>query len=235
MGTIRLTAAQALVRYLAAQRTMLDGVEAPLFAGCWAIFGHGNVAGHRRGALPGARDPADLSRPQRAGHGAGGGGVRQGEEPPADDGLHHARSARAAMNMLTAAGVAHVNRLPVLFLPGDVFANRGARPGAAADRGLQRRHHGRHRLLPAGVALVGPDHPARAAADLAAARHAGADRSGRVRPGHAGHVPGRAGRGVRLPRELLRAAACAPPSAGRAPIPTSWPAWSSCCARPSGR
>ena len=45
MATIKLTAAQATVRYLAAQRTILDGAEAPLFAGVWAIFGHGNVAG----------------------------------------------------------------------------------------------------------------------------------------------------------------------------------------------
>ena len=46
MGTIRLTAAQAVVRYLAAQRTVIEGAgEVPLFAGCWAIFGHGNVAG----------------------------------------------------------------------------------------------------------------------------------------------------------------------------------------------
>ncbi len=58
MDTIRLTAAQALVRYLAAQRTVIDGREAPLFAGCWAIFGHGNVAGigealyHARETLP---------------------------------------------------------------------------------------------------------------------------------------------------------------------------------------
>ncbi len=45
MSTVRLTAAQALVRYLAAQRTTLDGAELPLFAGVCAIFGHGNVAG----------------------------------------------------------------------------------------------------------------------------------------------------------------------------------------------
>ena len=44
MKTIRLTAAQALVRYLVAQRTVIDGKEAPLFAGAFAIFGHGNVA-----------------------------------------------------------------------------------------------------------------------------------------------------------------------------------------------
>ena len=44
MTTIRLTCAQAVVRFLAAQRTTVDGAEVPLFAGIWAIFGHGNVA-----------------------------------------------------------------------------------------------------------------------------------------------------------------------------------------------
>ena len=51
---IRLTMAQALTRYLAAQRTQIDGVAQPLFAGVWAIFGHGNVAGMGE-ALHGAR------------------------------------------------------------------------------------------------------------------------------------------------------------------------------------
>src|SRR5690242_13426759 len=45
MATIRLTMAQALVRYLSAQHTECDGHTAPLFGGVWAIFGHGNVAG----------------------------------------------------------------------------------------------------------------------------------------------------------------------------------------------
>ena len=45
MSYIRLTAAQALVRYLAAQKTEIDGAIVPIFAGVWAIFGHGNVAG----------------------------------------------------------------------------------------------------------------------------------------------------------------------------------------------
>ena len=45
MNTVRLTTAQALIRFLAAQRIVADGRELPLFAGCWAIFGHGNVAG----------------------------------------------------------------------------------------------------------------------------------------------------------------------------------------------
>ena len=55
MGTIRLTLAQALTRFLAAQRTEIDGQALPLFAGVWAIFGHGNVAAMGE-ALHGARD-----------------------------------------------------------------------------------------------------------------------------------------------------------------------------------
>ncbi len=62
MATIRLTAAQALVRYLAAQRGELDGAEVPLFAGVWAIFGHGNVAALGEALYAGARHPADLPR-----------------------------------------------------------------------------------------------------------------------------------------------------------------------------
>src|SRR6202034_4887800 len=55
MTTVRLTAAQAAVRFLAAQRTEIDGEVLPYFAGVWAIFGHGNVAGLGE-ALEGARD-----------------------------------------------------------------------------------------------------------------------------------------------------------------------------------
>ena len=55
MNTIRLTMAQALVRYLAAQKTEIDGAVMPLFAGVWAIFGHGNVAGMGE-ALHGMRE-----------------------------------------------------------------------------------------------------------------------------------------------------------------------------------
>ena len=62
MVAVRLTAAQALVRFLAAQRTVVDGAEAPLFAGCWAIFGHGNVAGIGE-ALYQARSPCRLIAP----------------------------------------------------------------------------------------------------------------------------------------------------------------------------
>ena len=126
-ATLRLTAAQALVRYLAAQRTVLEGKPAPLFAGCWAIFGHGNVAGLGE-ALYAARDTLPTLRAHN-------------EQAMAHAAIAFAK-ARArrqmmacttsigpgAMNMLTAAGVAHVNRLPVLLLPGDVFASRRPDP-----------------------------------------------------------------------------------------------------------
>ena len=127
MSTIRLTAAQALVRYLASQYWELDGAEVPLFAGVWAIFGHGNVAALGE-ALHAHRDILPTFRAhneQAMGHAA----------------IAFAKASRrrrmmactssigpGATNMVTAAAVAYVNRLPVLFLPGDVFASRRPDP-----------------------------------------------------------------------------------------------------------
>jgi 3D-(3,5/4)-trihydroxycyclohexane-1,2-dione acylhydrolase (decyclizing) len=127
MTTIRLTMAQALVRFLAAQRTEIDGETLPLFAGVWAIFGHGNVA------AMGEALHAERSRlPTYRAH---------NEQGMAHAAVAFAKASRrrrmmactssigpGATNMVTAAAVAHVNRLPVLFLPGDVFANRRPDP-----------------------------------------------------------------------------------------------------------
>jgi len=127
MTTIRLTAAQAIVRFLVAQRTLLDGQDAPLFAGCWAIFGHGNVAGmgealfHARDALPTLRAHNEQAMALAAVAFAKARNRRQMMACTSSIGP-------GAMNMLTAAGVAHANRLPVLLLPGDVFASRRADP-----------------------------------------------------------------------------------------------------------
>src|SRR6202790_448937 len=120
MATLRLTAAQALVRYLACQFIDIDGVETPYFAGVWAIFGHGNVAGLGE-ALHAARDALPTFRAHN-------------EQAMAHATIAFAKASRrrramactssigpGALNMVTAAGVAHVDRLPVLFLPGDVF------------------------------------------------------------------------------------------------------------------
>ncbi len=121
--TIRLTMAQALTRYLSRQMTEIDGERVPLFGGVWAIFGHGNVAGIGE-ALYQVRDELPTFRAHN------------------EQGMAHAAIAYAkahfrrrmmaattsigpgAVNMVTAAALAHVNRLPVLLLPGDVFANR---------------------------------------------------------------------------------------------------------------
>ena len=124
MSTIRLTAAQALVRYLSAQVNE-DGER--FVAGVWAIFGHGNVAGLGE-ALYGAGD----ALPTWRGH---------NEQGMAHAAIAYAKASNrkramavtssigpGATNMVTAAAVAHVNRLPVLFLPGDVFANRRPDP-----------------------------------------------------------------------------------------------------------
>jgi 3D-(3,5/4)-trihydroxycyclohexane-1,2-dione acylhydrolase (decyclizing) len=127
MGTIRLTAAQAVVRYVAAQRTVIDGVEAPLIPGCWAIFGHGNVAGmgealwHAREMLPTFRAHNEQGMALAAVAFAKAKNRRQFMACTSSIGP-------GATNMVTAAGVAHVNRLPVLLLPGDVFANRRPDP-----------------------------------------------------------------------------------------------------------
>jgi 3D-(3,5/4)-trihydroxycyclohexane-1,2-dione acylhydrolase (decyclizing) len=125
--TVHLTMAQALVRYLAAQRTECEGRVEPLFAGVWAIFGHGNVAGIGE-ALSGARDRLPTYRAHN-------------EQAMAHAAIAFAKASRrrrmmacttsigpGATNMVTAAAVAHVNRLPVLLLPGDVFASRRPDP-----------------------------------------------------------------------------------------------------------
>ena len=124
MSSIRLTAAQAMVKFLAAQK---NEAGERLFAGVWAIFGHGNVAGLGE-ALHGVRE--DL--PTYRGH---------NEQSMAHAAIAYAKQMQrrrlmavtssigpGATNMVTAAALAHVNRLPVLFLPGDVFGSRGPDP-----------------------------------------------------------------------------------------------------------
>ncbi len=124
MTTARLTAAQAMVRWLANQRTE-DGAR--FIEGIWAIFGHGNVAGIGE-ALQAAGDDFPTWR----GH---------NEQTMAHTAIAYAKAMKrrramavttsigpGATNLVTAAALAHVNRLPVLLIPGDVFANRGPDP-----------------------------------------------------------------------------------------------------------
>ncbi|MBZ9769206.1 3D-(3,5/4)-trihydroxycyclohexane-1,2-dione acylhydrolase (decyclizing) [Mesorhizobium sp. CA6] len=121
--TIRLTMAQALTRFLSGQMTEIDGKKVPIFGGVWAIFGHGNVAGIGE-ALYQVRDELPTFRAhneQAMAHAA----IAYGKANFRRRFMAATSSiGPGALNMVTAAALAHVNRLPVLFLPGDVFANR---------------------------------------------------------------------------------------------------------------
>jgi len=128
MSTRRVTTTQALVRHLAALRVELDdGSVAPYCGGVWAIFGHGNVAGLGE-ALWEGRDVLPTYR----GH---------NEQAMAHAAIAYAKAqfrrrimavttsiGPGATNLVSAAALAHVNRLPVLLLPGDVFASRAPDP-----------------------------------------------------------------------------------------------------------
>ncbi|MET8806983.1 3D-(3,5/4)-trihydroxycyclohexane-1,2-dione acylhydrolase (decyclizing) [Streptomyces sp. NPDC004546] len=131
MTTVRLTTAQALVRFLANQYSERDGQEQRLIPGVWGIFGHGNVAGLGQALLQAA--------------------VTRGADLPYylarnEQGMVHASVAYAKMrdrlatfactastgpgstNMITGAALATTNRIPVLLLPSDMFATRVAEP-----------------------------------------------------------------------------------------------------------
>lgn len=126
--TVRLTMAQALVRYLAAQQTRgEDGLTVPLFGGVFAIFGHGNVAGLGE-ALHQHRDALPTYRAHN-------------EQGMANAAIAYAKAhmrrrmmavtssiGPGATNLVTSAALAHVNRLPVLLLPGDIFVSRAPDP-----------------------------------------------------------------------------------------------------------
>jgi len=124
--TRRLTTAQAIIKFLENQQVSRDGKEQPFFAGCFGIFGHGNVAGIGQALEQNPSFPYYLCRNEQA--------------------MVHTAAAFAktsnrlrtlactssigpgATNMVTGAAVATVNRLPVLLLPGDIFARRNVAP-----------------------------------------------------------------------------------------------------------
>ena len=127
MEAARMTMAQAVVKFLTQQYVARDGVEQPFFAGVWGIFGHGNVAGIGQ-ALEELKEEVAYHRPQN------------------EQGMVHTAAAYAKMknrlqtyactssigpgatNMVTGAAMATINRLPVLLLPGDIFASRRPDP-----------------------------------------------------------------------------------------------------------
>ncbi len=123
METIRLTTAQAMVKWLTNQRTVVDGEEVPVFAGAFGIFGHGNVT-----CLAEALERVQDELPTWRGH---------NEQGMALSAIAFAKAKRrrqimiatssigpGCTNMVTAAAVAHANRLPLLLLSGDTFQHR---------------------------------------------------------------------------------------------------------------
>ncbi|AZK94141.1 3D-(3,5/4)-trihydroxycyclohexane-1,2-dione acylhydrolase (decyclizing) [Streptomyces tsukubensis] len=129
--TTRLTVAQALVAFLSRQYTERDGRRHRLIAATWGIFGHGNVAGIGQalvesGTGPDSPMPYYQGRNEQAMVHAAVGYARQSRRLSA-----HAVTTSigpGATNLVTGAALATVNRLPVLLLPGDVFAGRPADP-----------------------------------------------------------------------------------------------------------
>jgi len=140
MDTIRMTTAQAIVRFLARQYVERDGREQRFFAGMFGIFGHGNVTG-----LGQALEEVGQGGQRGQGSGEEGEGLRY-YQPRNEQAMVHTAVAYAKMsnrlrtfacttsvgpgatNMVTGAATATINRLPVLLLPGDIFATRLPHP-----------------------------------------------------------------------------------------------------------
>ncbi|MGG4034586.1 3D-(3,5/4)-trihydroxycyclohexane-1,2-dione acylhydrolase (decyclizing) [Paenibacillus cisolokensis] len=127
MGTIRLTMAQALVRFLSRQYVEVDGKRRPFFRGVMGIFGHGNVTGIGQ-ALEQYKDEMLFVQGKN-------------EQGMANAAIAYAKQKNrletfacttsigpGALNMVTAAGTATINRIPLLLLPGDIFAGRQPDP-----------------------------------------------------------------------------------------------------------
>ena len=123
MKKIRLSCSHAIIRYLIAQKIIIDGKKKPLFPGAFGIYGHGNVA-----CIGQAMEEFQDDLPGYRGH---------HEQNMALSGIGYARAMRrkqifiatssvgpGSTNMVTAAAVDLSNRIPILFLPGDTFASR---------------------------------------------------------------------------------------------------------------
>jgi 3D-(3,5/4)-trihydroxycyclohexane-1,2-dione acylhydrolase (decyclizing) len=126
-NTVKMTMAEAVVKYICNQYTEINGVKVPLFAGAFGIFGHGNVT-----CLAGALERAQDKLPTWRG---------QNEQSMALAAIAFSKAKKrqqimiatssigpGATNMVTAAGLAHANRLPILIISGDVFVNRRPDP-----------------------------------------------------------------------------------------------------------
>ncbi|MGH3461876.1 MAG: thiamine pyrophosphate-binding protein, partial [Kribbellaceae bacterium] len=128
--TVRLTVGQAVVRFLASQWSERDGERRRLVAGCFGIFGHGNVAGIGQALVESATDGHALTYLQA-----------RNEQAMVHAAVGYARMndrlstlactssiGPGSTNMVTGAALATINRIPVLLLPGDIFSTRVASP-----------------------------------------------------------------------------------------------------------
>jgi 3D-(3,5/4)-trihydroxycyclohexane-1,2-dione acylhydrolase (decyclizing) len=135
-GTVRLTVAQATIRFLANQYVDRDGVRSKFFAGCFGIFGHGNVAGLGQALLQDEVESLDAGREPGLKYVLG-----RNEQAMVHTAVAYARQkdrlqtwavtasvGPGSTNMLTGAALATINRLPVLLLPADTFATRASAP-----------------------------------------------------------------------------------------------------------
>ena len=135
-GTVRLTVAQATVRFLANQYVERDGERTKFFAGCFGIFGHGNVAGLGQALLQDEIESLEAGRAPGLKYVLG-----RNEQAMVHTAVAYARQkdrlqawavtasvGPGATNMLTGAALATINRLPVLLLPADTFATRVSSP-----------------------------------------------------------------------------------------------------------
>ena len=139
MSTVRLTMAQAIIAFLQNQHVSRDGMQQPFFAGCWGIFGHGNVAGIGQ-AL---EQNAGSFRYYQT----------RNEQAQVHTAIAYSKFKNrlqtfacassigpGATNMVTGAATATVNRIPVLLLPGDIFAQRLRRRAATGRVGALTGH-----------------------------------------------------------------------------------------------
>ncbi|CRZ13488.1 3D-(3,5/4)-trihydroxycyclohexane-1,2-dione acylhydrolase (decyclizing) [Mycolicibacterium neworleansense] len=135
-GTVRLTVAQATIRFLANQYVERDGIRSKFFAGCFGIFGHGNVAGVGQALLQDELEAAESGRAPGLKYVLG-----RNEQAMVHSAAAYARQkdrlqtwavtasvGPGSTNMLTGAALATINRLPVLLLPADTFATRVSSP-----------------------------------------------------------------------------------------------------------
>lgn len=135
-ASVRLTVAQATIRFLANQYVERDGVRTAFFAGCFGIFGHGNVAGLGQALLQDEIESAEAGRAPTMAYVLG-----RNEQAMVHSAVAYARQkdrlqtwavtasvGPGSTNMLTGAALATINRLPVLLLPADTFATRVSSP-----------------------------------------------------------------------------------------------------------